>query len=119
QVIAAQTELLEQIQSLCNRHACRHRALVEYFGQSYESDNCGACDVCLGDAEGMEDGTVTAQKILSCVARLNESYGMGLVVDVLVGSNTETIRRFGHDKLSTYGLLHDVPKKHVQSMVFQ
>ncbi len=119
EVVNAQFELLKQMQRLCNSNNCRHRALVEYFGQEYERENCGACDVCLADVEGMEDGTIAAQQILSCVARVNENFGVGHVVDVLTGSDTETVRRCHHDALSTYGLLKESPKKHVQSMVFQ
>ena len=65
---------------------------MEYFGQSFERENCAACDVCLADVDGMEDGTVAAQKILSCVARVKEGFGVGYVVDVLAGADTEAIR---------------------------
>ncbi|HZZ27787.1 MAG TPA: DNA helicase RecQ [Pirellulales bacterium] len=119
QFIEAQQQLLQQMQRLCNSPRCRHRALVEYFGQPYERENCGACDVCLADVETVEDGTVAAQKILSCVARVEERFGVGHVVDVLTGANTEMIRNCRHEQLSTYGLLREVPKKHVQSMVYQ
>ena len=67
----------------------------------------------------MEDGTVAAQKILSCVARVKEGFGVGYVVDVLGGADTEAIRRAGHHELSTYGLLREVAKKQIQSMVYQ
>jgi ATP-dependent DNA helicase RecQ len=107
------------MQRLCNSPICRHRALVEYFGQEYDRENCAACDVCLADVEYMEGSTVAAQKILSCVARVNESYGVGHLVDVLVGSNTDAVRRANHDGLSTYGLLKDMPKKQVQSLIYQ
>ena len=85
-----------QMQRLCNSPICRHRALVEYFGQEYDRENCAACDVCLTDVEYMDGSTVAAQKILSCVARVNESYGVGHVVDVLIGSNTDAVRRANH-----------------------
>src|SRR5437763_1847101 len=49
EVIEAQIELLKQMQRFCNSQRCRHRALVTYFGQNFESANCGACDVCLAD----------------------------------------------------------------------
>ena len=117
--MAAQFQLLEQMQRLCKSQSCRHRALVEYFGQSFDRENCAACDVCLADVDGMEDGTVAAQKILSCVARVKEGFGVGYVVDVLAGADTEAIRRAGHHELSTYGLLRDVAKKQIQSMVYQ
>jgi ATP-dependent DNA helicase RecQ len=119
EVFDAQTQLLKQMQRFCNSANCRHRALVEYFGQTYDADKCGACDVCLTDVEGIEDGTVTAQKILSCVARVEERFGAGHVADVLIGADTEMIRNCRHDQLSTYGLLRDVPKKQLQSIVFQ
>ncbi len=119
EVIKAQIELLEQMQRLCNTPLCRHRALVEYFGQEYPRDNCEACDVCLADVESVEDGTEAAQKILSCVARVEERFGVGQVVDVLTGAETEMIKKCRHDQLSTYGLLRELPKKRVQSMVYQ
>jgi ATP-dependent DNA helicase RecQ len=107
------------MQKLCNSPRCRHRSLVEYFGQEYERENCGACDVCLSDVEGLEDGTVAAQKILSCVARVEQSFGVGHVVDVLTGADTELIRRLKHNELSTYGLMKDQAKKEVQSLIYQ
>ncbi len=118
-VVAAQLELLEQMQALCTSACCRHRAIVEYFGQQYDKDNCGACDVCLSEVDTVEDATETAQKILSCVARVEERFGVGHVVEVLTGADTEMVRNFRHDQLSTYGLLRDLPKKQVQSMVYQ
>ena len=66
--------------------------------------NCEACDVCLNEVEGLADATVTAQKILSCVARAGERFGAEHIVDVLLGANTERVRRWRHEKLSTYGL---------------
>jgi len=119
EVIEAQIHLLKQMQRFCSSATCRHRGLIEYFGQSYERADCGACDVCLGDVEGMEDGTVTAQKVLSCVARVEEEFSVGHVVDVLLGDTTEMISRHKHNELSTYALLRELPKKQVQSIVFQ
>jgi ATP-dependent DNA helicase RecQ len=119
ELLAAQIRLIKQIQQLCNAPVCRHRALSEHFGQAYEQSNCGACDVCLGEVEGLEDATVTAQKILSCVARTGERFGVGHVVEVLQGANTDKIRSFRHDQLRVYGLLKEMPKKSLQSMVYQ
>ena len=56
---------------------CRHKALVEYFGQVYDRPNCGACDLCLGDSEEVPDASVVAKKILSCVARVRAGVGIG------------------------------------------
>jgi ATP-dependent DNA helicase RecQ len=103
----------------CRSGMCRHRALVEYFGQGYESENCMACDMCLGDNEPVPDPVVLAQKILSCVARVQERFGINHVAGVLRGDNTEKIRSLGHDKLSTYGLLREVNKSVLRDWIFQ
>ncbi|HKD36313.1 MAG TPA: DNA helicase RecQ [Pirellulales bacterium] len=119
EVLAAQLRLIKQIQQICSSPICRHRALSEHFGQAYEKPNCGACDFCLGEIEGFENATITAQKILSCVARTGERFGVGHVVEVLQGANTDKVRSFRHDQLSVYGLLKEMPKKALQSMVYQ
>src|SRR5207245_3230781 len=98
---------------------CRHKALVEYFGQKYTAEHCGACDLCLGDTEPVADAQVIAQKILSCVARVKERFGIGHVAAVLRGDSTEGINRWSHDKLSTYGLLADCRKDDLRQWVYQ
>jgi len=82
--------------------ACRRRVLLGYLGESLEQD-CGNCDVCLDPPERF-DATEAARKVLSCVYRLRQSFGMKQVVDVLRGADNERIRKFGHDRLSTYGI---------------
>ena len=119
EAMATPRELLRHMQQYCRSQRCRHRALVEYFGQDYEKADCGACDICLGEQEGMEDATEPARMVLSCVARLGERFGIGRVVDVLCGADTEPIRRQRHDALSTFGLMGDVPRKTLMSMVYQ
>jgi ATP-dependent DNA helicase RecQ len=117
--LTAQKHLVNQMRLVCTVPQCRHRALSEYFGQPYPRDNCEGCDVCLNETEGIEDATVTAQKILSCVARLQRGFGVGHVVDVLAGAETERVRRWGHDQLSTYALLKDTPRKTLTNWVYQ
>jgi ATP-dependent DNA helicase RecQ len=89
----------------CVSVTCRHRALVEHFGQSYEGDNCAACDACLDQLELVADPLILAQKILSCVVRCGERFGGQYVAQVLAGSQEARILENGHDKLSTYKLL--------------
>src|SRR6185503_1448656 len=96
-----------------------HRKLSEYFGQEYTKPNCEACDVCLNEVEGLADATVTAQKILSCVARAGERFGGEHIVDILLGANTERIRRWGHDQLSTYSLMKGTDRKTLTNMLYQ
>ena len=115
----AQMELLKGMQRFCGSARCRHRALSEYFGQHYEDAHCGACDVCLDEVEEIGDGTVLAQKILSCVARVNQRFGVGHVVDVLLGAETEAIRRTGHDTLRVYGIVKDLSRQALMAAVFQ
>ena len=79
------SEQAEQINAYAKGGQCRHRILVEHFGQAFEPETCGACDVCLGEVEFEPDSTVVAQKILSCVARVGERFGIGHVADVLRG----------------------------------
>lgn len=111
-------ELLKHMRSYAGGMTCRHRALVEYFGQSTEKDNCEACDVCLNELEDVEDVTVLAQKVLSCVARVEERFGIVHVVDVLKGAKTERILHNRHHQLSTYGLLADMDKATLKRRVY-
>lgn len=119
QVLSAAFELLDHMQRFCNSPRCRHRMLAEYFGQTYPRDNCGACDFCLHEQQEMDDGTITAQKILSCVYRVGQRFGAGHVADVLRGADTERIRRLGHDKLSTYGLMKTHESRELVSLIYQ
>lgn len=110
---------LEAMARFCDGVKCRHRSIVEHFGQQLDRDNCGACDVCLGDLNLVDEPLVLAQKILSCVARLQERYGADYTAKVLAGSAEQRIVDAGHDKLSTYGLLGDHPSAVVRDWVEQ
>ncbi len=110
---------LDDMDRYCRGAVCRHRALVQYFGQLYEPERCNACDLCLGDTEEVPDALVVAQKILSCVARVKQSFGIGHVAAVLRGENSENIRKRGHDALTTFGLLKGHSKADVRDWVYQ
>jgi ATP-dependent DNA helicase RecQ len=111
--------LLAGIESYCTSVTCRHRALVEYFGQELDCENCGACDVCLNEVELVDDALIIGQKILSCVARVGENFGGEYVAQVLVGSRDERVLRHGHERLSTWGILSDHPKNSVRAWIDQ
>lgn len=98
-------ELLRDMERYASGMRCRHRALVEYFGERYGREDCGNCDWCLKELDPVADSTVMAQKILSCVARVKQGWGMGHVTDVLLGRASEKVQAAGHDQLSTFGLL--------------
>lgn len=110
---------LKDMDNYCRAAACRHSLLVRHFGQFLDSDLCSACDICLGYTVAVPDAEVVAQKILSCVARVKERFGVGHVVSVLRGENTEGIRNRGHEKLSTYGLLKDHSAADLRDWVYQ
>jgi ATP-dependent DNA helicase RecQ len=110
---------LDHMDRYCSAATCRHRALVEYFGQTYSAPSCGACDICLGETEEVPDALIVAQKIVSCVVRVRESFGVGHVVSVLRGEDTERIRQRQHDQLSTYALLKGCTKQEVREWVYQ
>jgi ATP-dependent DNA helicase RecQ len=104
-------EQLQQIVHFAESAECRRSALLRYFGEVYPEANCGSCDNCLNPKESY-DGTLAAQKYLSCVFRVREksgfAMGMAHIAEVLVGKDNEKIRRFGHDKISTYGIGKDI-----------
>jgi ATP-dependent DNA helicase RecQ len=111
--------LTEAMRRFCAGLHCRHRRLAEYFGQSYDKASCEACDVCLNEVEGVSDATLTAQKILACVARAGERFGAQHIIDVLLGVKTEQIRRWEHDELSTYGIMKDTSRPALLNVIYQ
>ena len=82
---------------------CRRRAILEYFGETPQADNCGNCDNCLNPPKVI-DGTVAVQKLLSCVHRTGERFGMGHIADVLTGKSTPKVKKFGHQNLPTFNI---------------
>jgi ATP-dependent DNA helicase RecQ len=110
---------LNDMDRYCSGAACRHKALVEYFGQPFDSGPCNACDICLGETEEVADALIVAQKIVSCVVRVRESFGVSHVVGVLRGEDTEKIRERQHNQLSTYALLKGHSRHDVREWVYQ
>ncbi|MDA0660428.1 MAG: DNA helicase RecQ [Planctomycetota bacterium] len=111
--------LLDAMYSYCTRTSCRHRMLVEYFGQSLGKSNCNACDVCLEELPLLPDALVVAQKIISCVHRLEQRFGAHHVAQVLIGSKAKRILDLGHERLSTWALLSDHPASAVGTWIGQ
>jgi ATP-dependent DNA helicase RecQ len=100
---------LDAMLALCETTDCRRVNLLNYFGQS--SQPCGNCDTCLVPPETW-DGTVAAQKLLSTVVRLkrerNQSFGAGQIIDILRGKQTDRVKQWRHDELSTWGIGADL-----------
>jgi ATP-dependent DNA helicase RecQ len=100
----------------CESATCRRQVLLRYFND--ECQPCGNCDTCIAPPKTF-DGTVAAQKILSCIYRTGQMFGMGYVVDVLLGRDNERIQKFGHKDLSTYGIGTEHNPKEWQSLIRQ
>src|SRR5437660_613137 len=104
---------LQQMVHYAETRECRRATVLEYFGETFSQVPCDGCDNCLQPRETF-DGTVHAQKFLSCVYRIHarQGFGFGLnhVVDILRGADTETIRHRRHNELSTYGIGRDLKR---------
>ncbi|MBY0228664.1 MAG: HRDC domain-containing protein, partial [Gemmataceae bacterium] len=110
---------LDEIDRFARGAVCRHKQLVEYFGQPFGKASCGACDLCLGDFEEVPDQGEVAKKLLSCVARVKENFGVGHVLNVVRGKATDSVRKWGHEKLTTYGILKEQPEADLRDWLYQ
>lgn len=104
---------LRQMVHYAETSGCRRVELLSYFGESFSVNACAACDNCLEPRDSY-DGTVVAQKFLSCVYRIRQASGFAVglnhIIEVLSGAETEKIRRWGHDQLSTFGIGRDLSR---------
>ena len=98
---------LDALLALCEATTCRRLRLLHYFGETAADIACGNCDVCLNPPV-VWDGTVVAQKALSCAYRTGQRFGAGHLIDVLRGNKTERVRQWGHEKVSTFGIGKDL-----------
>src|SRR5213080_2934401 len=118
EAVIARTQL-QQMVHYAETRECRRTTLLEYFGETFSEPSCDGCDNCLTPRETF-DGTIPAQKFLSCVHRIlaKSGFGFGLnhVVDVLRGADTEAIRQRSHNELSTYGIGHDLKRESWQAI---
>ena len=93
---------LNAMLGFCELTSCRRQALLRYFDDHLE-EPCGNCDTCL-EPPTTWDASVAAQKALSCVHRTGQRFGVNYIVDVLLGKDDDRMQRFGHDKISTFGI---------------
>ena len=107
---------LNALLGLCEAASCRRKIILDYFGDS--SLPCQNCDTCLSPPVTF-DGTVAAQKALSCSYRTGQRFGVGYLIEVLLGNEDERMKRFGHDQISTFGIGREFEKKEWQSIFRQ
>jgi ATP-dependent DNA helicase RecQ len=108
---------LEALVGYCETASCRRQVLLNYFGEVL-AQPCGNCDTCFEPVETY-DGTVVAQKALSAAYRTGQRFGAGHLIDVLRGTATEKVMKFGHDRIRTFGVGADLSKQDWQSVFRQ
>jgi ATP-dependent DNA helicase RecQ len=111
--------LLRDMERYAAGVGCRHRHLVEYFGQPHGRQNCAACDYCLEELEPVPEPILLARKILSSVARVGQRFGAAHVTSVLRGHASEQVLTRGHQELSTFGLLKEASIPEVRGYIEQ
>jgi len=107
---------LNSMVDYCRTTSCLRKYILNYFGEEYTEENCGNCSNCTNDSE-LVDITLEAQKILSCVYRMNQNYGITLVSEVLKGSKTQRIMNFRFNNLSTYGIMSEYTLKDIVDLI--
>ncbi|MBL7072623.1 MAG: DNA helicase RecQ [Candidatus Omnitrophica bacterium] len=113
---------LSVIYNFCTRPQCRHKVIINYFGQLYEKSSCGACDYCLNELDMVTDASIVGQKILSCVAKVrtrNYGFGAAHTVNVLRGRITDKIESLSHDNLSVFGIMREESDVFIRHMIEQ
>lgn len=109
---------LQRVIDYAQSKLCRRNLLLQYFAEESKDANCNACDNCLNPKETF-DGTVIAQKILSCVYRVKERFGLTHIAAILTGSHAQKITQYHHDKLSTYGIITDYSVQDVKMFIYE
>ena len=95
---------------------CRRVQLMAYFGEVMEEKECQYCDICKNPPQQI-DITVVAQKILSCIYRVNQRFGISMIVDILKGNATDKIKMYRFDQLSTFNIVDDFNKSELHDVV--
>ena len=111
-----QMENLQSLIDYCNTNNCLRGEIQAYFGEREGIRLCSSCSNCLDESEEI-DCTEDAQKILSCIYRMDQRFGINLVVDVLRGAKSQRVKELGFDRLSTYGLMKDVSTEIVKEQI--
>ena len=106
-------KLLQAMIDYAQCRTCRRKFLLNYFGEEYEpdADASQCCDICETGGLPLKDVTVPAQKFLSCVYRVDQRFGAAHIIDILLGSRNEKIKKFNHNFLSTWGIGTELSKQ--------
>ena len=108
---------LDALLGFCESTTCRHQTVLRYFGEEHPGD-CGQCDNCLAPVDTW-DATQAAQMALSCVYRTGQRFGVGHLIDVLLGKATPKVEQFRHQQLSTFGIGNELAQAQWSSVYRQ
>ncbi|MCA9136563.1 MAG: DNA helicase RecQ [Planctomycetales bacterium] len=103
----AAEQSLQAMYNLCNGIDCRHKSIVEYFGQEFKRKSCNACDVCFNELKLVPNPIPTSQTILRCVVDMKEKFGAGHAANVLAGKSHKRVSEHRHDDLDSFGGLSE------------
>src|SRR5688572_25355505 len=103
-------KMLSEMYGFATSARCRHRRLVEYFGQPWSRGSCEACDFCTGAIVPMAESSDLAKRLLAGVVRTGQRYGMAYIVEVLAGEETERVTQRSHASLDVFGSMSGTPK---------
>jgi len=107
---------LQYLVDYCHTNDCLRNSILNYFGEVIEKDHCDNCGNCLDSSE-MMDITLESQKILSCIFRVEERYGLTMVIQVLRGSRNKRLLEFNLDNVSTYGIMKDYSENALREII--
>lgn len=107
---------LQYLVDYCHTNDCLRIDILKYFGENPHMEKCNNCGNCLDDSE-MIDITLEAQKILSCIFRADERFGVSLIMQVLRGSKNKRVLQFGLDKISTYGIMKEYKEATIREII--
>ncbi|NFO09619.1 DNA helicase RecQ [Clostridium botulinum] len=110
-----QYKKLNEMTDFVYSNECYRKYILDYFGEVYDH-NCNNCSNCLNEGE-LVDKTIDAQKVLSCIYRMKNKFGSGMLVDVLRGSKNKKVIQFNFNKLSTYGIMKDYSNDELKNFI--
>jgi ATP-dependent DNA helicase RecQ len=114
---------LRAMYNFCSQPQCRHKVFVNYFGQEYPQTSCQACDYCLGEVEMVDDPLALGQKILNCVSGVrfgdDQGFGAAYLANILKGTATSQITRWGHERDPNFGVLSDQSLNSIRYLIEQ
>jgi len=112
-------EKLKEMYALCSIPQCRHAFLTTYFGQEYKTGKCNACDFCLEEIDSIDNASELAIKILNGIKDVQERFGAEHVAHILIGKETDNIKKWNHKSLPSFGSLSLETKFAVRAMIDQ